>query len=528
MSISALNWLYYSQHQCCYLGIALCKWSIDSDKFQMTVTIYTLKLQWLTDRGDMFTPGGYLRNLLCFVPGLDRRKAWHPSGELQTLVRAASKDAINTKRLSKRQHQYYGSSSSDEDDGFGSEDDGDACSPAFMKLEPREMSSDKLGATAAASVSVPDIVVHTASDDCISEINDDKSHSECQSIYTSSSEEETPSGEAEVRSEWVSPMNTRKHSLSSEPTGTELESPSHDSTVVRVELSATPSLTGSLPSNSAGINENLLDSGSSRRSSSDSTANASTCSNISRKHATLGPVVVHQAESSSLSQLCNIDDCPETDILSDASENEDESSMSGAVATSTPKHKTSMECDTSSPALNHDSTSTSSSSHLLSYVSAPRIVHQATEDTLSDTTSWWSDSDEDDGLNKIISRDPSQHTLQPEHSHTSQAGQEVITPNQHNPLPGQQILPPNQQTEGMNPKVEQTNSGNGAPVITKPQQLFLTNGINHLTTELKMASPISPVRINPFNTPEKANHIASPSALDASVSPINELFIMQS
>lgn len=129
-----------------------------------------------------------LRALLCFIPGLDRRKAWHPKGELRTLVKSLSKEEINTRRLTRKNVQYYGSSSSeaeDEDSDYHSSkhrfsvDDEDSCRPAFLLLPPRPEESatdDTLDSgvnskSYKSHYSPPEIVLHLPSD---SESNPDK------------------------------------------------------------------------------------------------------------------------------------------------------------------------------------------------------------------------------------------------------------------------------------------------------------------------------------------------------------------
>lgn len=182
----------------------------------------------------MFSNGGSgidFRSLLCFIPGLDRRKAWHPKGELRTLVKSLSKEKVNTKRLTRRHVQYYGSSESDEDNDSDyhstthrfSIDEGDSCPPAFLMLPPRSEESTKDDTVDSGlnptnntgnhtpNKPAPEIVIHLLSD---SESLTDRWHG---GLITDESLDESveslPHVESPTRSEstWVSPI-TDDHS----------------------------------------------------------------------------------------------------------------------------------------------------------------------------------------------------------------------------------------------------------------------------------------------------------------------------
>lgn len=123
--------------------------------------------------------GVNLRSLLCFIPGLDRQKAWHRNGELRNLVNALSKEEIHTIRLGRKNTQFCGDSSSSDDgsdcgesktSSLGVDDDEDVnCPPSYLLLptRPAEQFNENEAQSrkcSRAPLFAPDIVILHPSD----------------------------------------------------------------------------------------------------------------------------------------------------------------------------------------------------------------------------------------------------------------------------------------------------------------------------------------------------------------------------
>lgn len=97
------------------------------------------------------TGGLSFKSLLCFIPGIDKRKIWNPNVELRNLVKSLPKDEVHRIHLSRKNTQFYGSYSSDEDEdndensvlkqSYGDSED-DSCPPPYLLLPPRAEEPD--------------------------------------------------------------------------------------------------------------------------------------------------------------------------------------------------------------------------------------------------------------------------------------------------------------------------------------------------------------------------------------------------
>ena len=349
--------------------------------------------------------GVSLRSLLCFIPGLDRRKAWHPKGELRTLVKSLSKEEISTRRLTRKNVQYYGSSSSDEEEDRDSDyhsskhrfsvEEEDSCRPAFLLLPPRpeESATDDTidsgvnSKSYNSSKSPPEIVLHLPSDN---ESNPDH-HRHNGGLITDESMDDFADThinmDSPVQSEstWRSPMvgdsgseSTQQFMTCSEATAagpqynsdTETHSDSC-STCVSPESSLTSSLTeeSRQPSQNGWNNSQHSSSVSVEVHKQPSEQKDEDCNVEAHFDLVVKPLKVTYRDSDSSS--CNIegsslhDLCKETDITSDSAQVMP--TIAKALQHSCPaiSHKRESDTNNKSPALSPGSTDSQRTIHMV-------------------------------------------------------------------------------------------------------------------------------------------------------------------
>lgn len=328
--------------------------------------------------------GGVLQSLLCFVPGIGRRKAWNDSSRFRNLVRSISKNEVSVRRITKHQINYYGTSSSseeedDKDNGENSTtalrrrvslDDGSSCSPAFLKLPPRPSdATDSPCEGRHPVIDVPDIVIHNVSDPIVSNggLLPDESLDDLNGVTVC--REVSPEGSL---SSWVSPVSGQAASC------------------VTANHSDRDSVTSSDES-----------------SQSDSTATSShrqrprNSEKTTCRQCKLSPGLP-TSESGTISYDLTRPPCPHHAAGGGSSSHPSEPS-DGPKS----ERRSRVDCE---PAMDAISTS-STDSRSLSYVSAPQRPKQQPMDydntDLTDTTFWSTDSEADDELGLIISRENS-------------------------------------------------------------------------------------------------------------------------
>lgn len=141
-----------------------------------------------TGHGD--AGGINLRSLLCFIPGLYKRKSWRSAAPLRRLLKSLSDDHIKTIQLTRRNTQFYGSSDDEEEANSSvcasrefDVDEDDCCPPLYKLLPRREDSADLVAANG------PEIIIHNPSSESNSVVSTTKSHQKHSLLSKDSAED---------------------------------------------------------------------------------------------------------------------------------------------------------------------------------------------------------------------------------------------------------------------------------------------------------------------------------------------------
>lgn len=401
---------------------------------------------------------------LCFIPGLDRRKAWFANSQLRKFARSLSKqEEIRTRRIRRQDLQAYGSDSSFESaDELGnlprsiSYEGDDGCSTAFVRLPSPSDNLTLNGQTNYEQTVIPEIVVDVH-DSC----GDNKtvivkqysnggliSDESLDALYDGIVEENC-SREC-AKSSWVSPIAAHRTIL--RMTKSEIKNDSMDATTLTDTFSTLAKFDHSSDNFTGNQRNTNIEKESYTRSkipASCSISNCSFCSSYSsdlqlqrisadaeRHDRALNGVYTSKEVDLKTSDRCSHSDCESHGgdaLLHDSgaysansipsTQQSDDVTISNIM-----RQKGDTELD--------DISTGSSDSRCLSYVSRPLKAHltcsnywepeasgqpyadvDATSD-ISDTTFWSNDSVVVDELSKLISRDSSRNTLLARQCHT--------------------------------------------------------------------------------------------------------------